>query len=64
VYGTLDHDSLNELEKDGIRTSTQPLDPLDFDVIIAPVHLDPGYPMLARAENHYRIGIPLEKTIK
>jgi len=49
VYSTLDPESLNELENDGIKTSTEPLDPLDFDIIIAPVHLDPGYPMLARA---------------
>lgn len=49
VYRTLDPESLNELENEGIKTSTEPLDPLDFDIIIAPVHLDPGYPMLAGA---------------
>ncbi|MFA4955396.1 MAG: coenzyme F430 synthase [Candidatus Methanoperedens sp.] len=49
VYKTLTPESLNELENDRIKTSTQPLDPLDFDIIIAPVHLDPGYPMLAGA---------------
>jgi UDP-N-acetylmuramyl pentapeptide synthase len=49
VYRTLRPESLNELENDGIKTSTQPLDTLDFDIIIAPVHLDPGYPMLAGA---------------
>ncbi|HEX7574741.1 MAG TPA: coenzyme F430 synthase [Candidatus Methanoperedens sp.] len=49
VYRTLSIESLEELENDGIKTSTEPLDPLDFDIIIAPVHLDPGYPMLAGA---------------
>jgi UDP-N-acetylmuramyl pentapeptide synthase len=49
VYTTLTPESLNELENEGIKTSTEPLDPLDFDLIIAPVHLDPGYPMLAGA---------------
>ena len=49
VYRTLDPESLKELENEGIKTSTQPLDPLDFDILIAPVHLDPGYPMLAGA---------------
>ena len=49
VYRTLDPEFLNELENEGIKTSTEPLDTLDFDIIIAPVHLDPGYPMLAAA---------------
>ncbi len=49
VYRTLGPESLNELENEGIKTSTEPLDPLDFDIIIAPVHLDPCYPMLAGA---------------
>jgi len=49
VYRTLDPESLNELENEGIKTSTEPLDPLDFDILIAPVHLDPGYSMLAGA---------------
>jgi UDP-N-acetylmuramyl pentapeptide synthase len=49
VYRTLDPESLNELENNGIITSTEPLDPLDFDILIAPVHLDPGYLMLAGA---------------
>jgi UDP-N-acetylmuramyl pentapeptide synthase len=51
VYRTLSIESLNSLENEGIKTSTEPLDPLDFDIIIAPVHLDPGYPMLAGAGN-------------
>jgi UDP-N-acetylmuramate-alanine ligase len=51
VYKTLTTESLNELEKDGIKTSTEHLDPSDFNIIIAPVHLDPGCPMLANAAN-------------
>jgi UDP-N-acetylmuramyl pentapeptide synthase len=51
VYRTLDPESLNELENEGIKTSTEPLDPLDFDILIAPVHLDPGYLMLTEAAN-------------
>jgi UDP-N-acetylmuramyl pentapeptide synthase len=51
VYRTLDPESLKELENEGIKTSTQPLDPQDFDLIIVPVHLDPGYPMHAGANN-------------
>jgi len=49
VYGTLEPDSLAELEKEGITTSKKPLDPLDFDLIIAPVHFDSSYPMLSGA---------------
>jgi len=51
VYKTLTMESLNELENEGIKTSTVPRDPLDFDIIIAPVHLDPGYPMIAATQN-------------
>jgi len=56
VYGTLDPDLLTELEKEGIKTSTQPLDPSGYDILIAPVHLDSSYPMLAEVEN---LGIPV-----
>ncbi|MCX9085733.1 MAG: coenzyme F430 synthase [Candidatus Methanoperedens sp.] len=49
VYKTLAPESLNELEKEGIKISTEPLDPSIFDIIIAPVHLDPDYPMIAKA---------------
>ncbi|MBU4453988.1 MAG: coenzyme F430 synthase [Euryarchaeota archaeon] len=52
VYGTLNPDLLNELEKEEIKTSTEPLDSSDFDIIIAPVHFDSGYPMLVKAANH------------
>lgn len=52
VYKTLTPDELNALETDGIRTSQEPLNVREFDVIIAPVHLDPGYPMLDEAEKN------------
>jgi UDP-N-acetylmuramyl pentapeptide synthase len=51
VYKTLTLESLNELENEGIKTSMQSLDLLNFDIIIAPVHLDSNYPMLAEAAN-------------
>jgi UDP-N-acetylmuramyl pentapeptide synthase len=46
VYGTMTPGSIRDLEKEGIKTSTIPLKSLDFDVIVAPVHLDSDYPML------------------
>ncbi len=49
VYKTLLPGELDALELEGIRTSQAPLKASDFDVLIAPVHLDPGYPMLADA---------------
>jgi UDP-N-acetylmuramyl pentapeptide synthase len=49
VYKTLTSESLHKLENEGIKTSTEPLDPSDFDIIIAPVHLDPGHLILAEA---------------
>jgi UDP-N-acetylmuramyl pentapeptide synthase len=52
VYKTLSRRDLDGLEKEGIRTSQMPLDIRDFDVIVAPVHLDPGYPMLVDAVNN------------
>jgi len=51
VYKTLSHEELEALEREGIRISQMPLKASDFDILIAPVHLDPGYPMLAEAEN-------------
>ncbi len=51
VYKTLSHEELEALEREGIRISQVPLKASDFDILIAPVHLDPGYPMLAEAEN-------------
>ncbi len=49
VYGTLDSGKLEDLEKEGIKTSRKSLNAADFDVIVAPVHLDIGYPMLLEA---------------
>lgn len=49
VYKKLDVGELDALENCGIRTSREPLDASDFDIIIAPVHLDSNYPMLKDA---------------
>ncbi|AAM06985.1 TPA: coenzyme F430 synthase [Methanosarcina acetivorans] len=52
VYGTVDQALLGELEeKYGIRCSKAPLPVSDFDLLIAPVHLDPAYPMLIKARS-------------
>ncbi|MCE8423718.1 MAG: coenzyme F430 synthase [Candidatus Methanoperedens sp.] len=49
VYNTLSFEVLNNLEKEGIKATRDILHVKDFDVIIAPVHLDPQYPMLVDA---------------
>ncbi len=49
VYKTLSAEELESLESEGIRTSTNTLNSSDFDVIVAPVHLDTNYPMLVDA---------------
>ncbi len=49
VYKKLGAAELEALENCGIRTSREPLEASDFDIIIAPVHLDPNYPMLKDA---------------
>ena len=49
VYKTLGPGKLESLENEGIRTARTPLNADGFDVLIAPVHLDPSYPMLADA---------------
>lgn len=49
VYGTLSPELLDELEREEIKTSRQVLNVSSFDFIIAPVHLDPNYPMLEEA---------------
>jgi coenzyme F430 synthetase len=50
VYGTVDSKILLELEKKhGIKYSKVSLPVSEFDFIVAPVHLDPAYPMLAEA---------------
>lgn len=49
VYKTQSAEDLDGLESEGIRTSQDALKAVDFDVIIAPVHLDSNYPMLVDA---------------
>ncbi len=50
VYGTVDPGVLLELEeKYGIYSSKTPFPASEFDLLIAPVHLDPAYSMLAEA---------------
>ncbi|PWB53423.1 MAG: coenzyme F430 synthase [Candidatus Methanoperedenaceae archaeon] len=49
VYGTMSSELLAELESEGIKTSREPLKASDFDIIVAPVHLDANYPMLLDA---------------
>jgi len=50
VYNTIDPNLLLELEnKYTITCSKAPLPVSEFDFLIAPVHLDPAYPMLAEA---------------
>jgi UDP-N-acetylmuramyl pentapeptide synthase len=49
VYKKLSPGSLDELEKEGIKISQEPLEVVDFDFIIVPVHLDTNYPMLLNA---------------
>jgi len=56
VYGTLSPESLRDLESEGIKTSKNPMNSLDFDMIVAPVHLDINYPMLVKAAK-YKIPI-------
>lgn len=52
VYGTVDPALFGELEKKcGIRCSKAPLPISEFDFLVAPVHLDPAYPMLAEARS-------------
>ena len=52
VYNTFKEEAASLLEKDGIRISRVPLEAADFDLLIAPVHLDPNYPMLIGAEKN------------
>src|SRR5574341_1185132 len=52
VYKTLDSKALYNLEKEGIKTSRDVLKAADFDIIIAPVHLDSKYPMLIEAASN------------
>ncbi|MGB9929728.1 MAG: coenzyme F430 synthase [Methanosarcina sp.] len=50
VYRTVNPDILTELETNhGIHCSKVSLPVSEFDFLVAPVHLDPAYPMLAKA---------------
>jgi len=49
VYKTLNDEEIHSLENDGIMVSREELKAADFDLLIAPVHLDPNYPMLVEA---------------
>jgi UDP-N-acetylmuramyl pentapeptide synthase len=52
VYGTVGPALLGELEENyGIRFSKAPLPLSEFDFLVAPVHMDPAYPMLAEARS-------------
>ncbi|MDD5615422.1 MAG: coenzyme F430 synthase [Candidatus Methanoperedens sp.] len=72
VYKTLRPDELEALEHEGIRTSRAPQNVSEFDILIAPVHLDPGYPVLDEAaknnipviSHHVAVGEILRGTLK
>ncbi|MDD4304984.1 MAG: coenzyme F430 synthase [Methanosarcina sp.] len=50
VYGTIEPNILLELEEThGIPCSKTPLSASEFDILVAPVHLDSAYPMLIEA---------------
>ncbi|MCX9073317.1 MAG: coenzyme F430 synthase, partial [Candidatus Methanoperedens sp.] len=49
VYDTLSQEERADLENEGISVSRRALNAGDFEVLVAPVHLDPGYPMLLDA---------------
>ncbi|MDP2841316.1 MAG: coenzyme F430 synthase, partial [Candidatus Methanoperedens sp.] len=44
VYQTLSPEELEALEHEGIRISQAPQNVSEFDILIAPIHLDPSYP--------------------
>lgn len=72
VYKTLHPEEFEALEHEGIRTSKSPLDASEFDILIAPVHLDPGYSMLVDAaknnipviSHHAAVGEILRRAFK
>ncbi|AKB29565.1 UDP-N-acetylmuramoylalanine--D-glutamate ligase [Methanosarcina siciliae T4/M] len=64
VYGTVDQALLGELEeKYGIRCSKTPLPVSEFDLLIAPVHLDPAYPMLTEARSEGKTVLSHHETV-
>ena len=66
VYGTVDPGLLMELEeKHGIYCSKNSLPALEFDLLVAPVHLDSAYPMLSEARaNRKKSLIPSRNSWK
>ncbi len=52
VYRTLSPEALIDLENEGIKTSQDALKATEFNMLIAPVHLDSNYPMLKEAINN------------
>jgi UDP-N-acetylmuramyl pentapeptide synthase len=46
VYGTVSDEARRDLESSGIAVLTEPPDAGDFDLIVAPVHLDSAYKTL------------------
>ncbi|MBW6470634.1 MAG: coenzyme F430 synthase, partial [Methanosarcinaceae archaeon] len=51
VYNTVDPETLADLQDFNIHTSKDPIPVNEFDIIIAPVHLDPNYKMLQQARD-------------
>ncbi|MCD6207547.1 MAG: coenzyme F430 synthase [Methanosarcinales archaeon] len=49
VYHTLDYGARRSLESIGVSVASEPPDASDFDLIVAPVHLDSAYPTLCDA---------------
>ncbi|WP_094226902.1 coenzyme F430 synthase [Methanolobus psychrotolerans] len=71
AYRTVNRNVLKRLESDyGIKTSKDPVPVDEFDIIVSPVHLDPGYAMLSDARkkdieimtHHKAVGIILSMT--
>ncbi|MDO9516525.1 MAG: coenzyme F430 synthase [Methanosarcinaceae archaeon] len=51
VYNTVDPATLADLQDFNIQTSKTPIPVDEFDMIVAPVHLDPNYEMLQQARD-------------
>ncbi len=52
VYRTLSREEIAGLENEGIKTCMDAQKITDFDVLVAPIHLDSNYPMLVEAINN------------
>ncbi len=52
VYNKFSPEELNCLELEGIKTSRDALDVRNFDIVVAPVHLDSNYSMLVDANKN------------